>query len=185
MRHYERLAEQDRLSRSTIVDALEVLRQLAGFTDDDRAVIRIGPFRLPSGELVGLVDILFEAASQAKICVVSLPTASQFMAIRPGYSRRDRFDIARLDGTAVDGAGKVVLADGRRLRAVEVMPAHLPLEPSELDWRIPQNEAGTRIEPPVSLPRAKSQFPDAVAEAEPLDEPPGIRPGARGLTGVP
>ena len=25
----------------------------------------------------------------------------------------------------------------------------------------------------------------AVAEAEPLDEPPGRRPGARGLTGVP
>ena len=42
-----------------------------------------------------------------------------------------------------------------------------------------------RTEPPVSLPSAKSQAPDATAEAEPLDEPPGSRPGARGLTGVP
>ena len=36
----------------------------------------------------------------------------------------------------MDSIGKVVLADGSRLRAVEVMRTHLPLEPSELDWRI-------------------------------------------------
>ena len=36
----------------------------------------------------------------------------------------------------VDGIGKVVLADGTNLRAVEVIPAYLPLEPSELDRRI-------------------------------------------------
>jgi hypothetical protein len=37
----------------------------------------------------------------------------------------------------------------------------------------------------VSLPSAKSQAPDATAEAEPLEEPPGTRPRARGLTGMP
>ena len=42
-----------------------------------------------------------------------------------------------------------------------------------------------RTDPPVSLPSAKSQAPAAVADADPLDDPPGIRPGARGLTGVP
>src|SRR5947199_253870 len=42
-----------------------------------------------------------------------------------------------------------------------------------------------RTEPPVSLPSAKSQAPAAVAAAEPLDDPPGIRPGARTLAGVP
>ena len=36
-----------------------------------------------------------------------------------------------------------------------------------------------RTEPPVSLPSAKSQTPAATAAAEPLDEPPGRRPGAR------
>ena len=36
-----------------------------------------------------------------------------------------------------------------------------------------------RTEPPVSLPSAKSQAPAATAAAEPLDEPPGMRPGAR------
>ena len=49
----------------------------------------------------------------------------------------------------------------------------------------PQKLAGTRTEPPVSLPSAKSQAPAAVAAADPLDEPPGRRPGARGFTGVP
>ena len=42
-----------------------------------------------------------------------------------------------------------------------------------------------RTDPPVSLPKAKSQAPEAVAVADPLDEPPGRRPGARGLAGVP
>ena len=50
---------------------------------------------------------------------------------------------------------------------------------------MPQNDAGMRTEPPVSLPSAKSQASAASAAAEPLDEPPGMRPGARRLTGVP
>ena len=50
---------------------------------------------------------------------------------------------------------------------------------------MPQNLAGTRTEPPVSVPSAKSTRPAATATADPLDEPPGSRSGARGLTGVP
>src|SRR5580704_1116491 len=49
----------------------------------------------------------------------------------------------------------------------------------------PQKLAGTRTEPPVSVPSAVSQRPAATAAAEPEDEPPGTWPGARGLTGVP
>jgi hypothetical protein len=37
----------------------------------------------------------------------------------------------------------------------------------------------------VSLPSAKSHALAAVAAAEPDDEPPGIRPGARKFVGVP
>src|SRR4026208_1703534 len=51
--------------------------------------------------------------------------------------------------------------------------------------QIPQLLAGTRIEPPVSVPKAKSTNPHATAEADPLDDPPGTRPGARALRGVP
>src|SRR4051812_49956401 len=51
--------------------------------------------------------------------------------------------------------------------------------------QIPQLLAGTRTEPLVSVPSAKSAIPQATAEAEPLDEPPGTRSGAFGLSGVP
>jgi hypothetical protein len=50
---------------------------------------------------------------------------------------------------------------------------------------MPQLPAGTRTDPPVSVPRAKSASPQATADADPLDEPPGTRPGAFRLSGVP
>ena len=49
----------------------------------------------------------------------------------------------------------------------------------------PHRLAGMRIEPPVSLPSAKSTSLPATAAAEPEDEPPGMRPGAATLVGVP
>src|SRR6266850_147811 len=49
----------------------------------------------------------------------------------------------------------------------------------------PQKLAGTRTEPPVSVPSAVSHNPAATAAADPDDDPPGTRSGARGLSGVP
>ena len=46
---------------------------------------------------------------------------------------------------------------------------------------MPQNAAGQRTEPPVSVPRARSARPDATAAAEPPEEPPGTRETSRGL----
>ena len=45
--------------------------------------------------------------------------------------------------------------------------------------------AGTRPEPAVSVPSANGTRPRATATAEPELDPPGIRPGASGLLGVP
>ena len=45
----------------------------------------------------------------------------------------------------------------------------------------PHNAAGWRIDPPVSLPRARGVMPAATAAAEPPDEPPGTREGSSGL----
>ena len=50
---------------------------------------------------------------------------------------------------------------------------------------IPQQAAGIRMEPPVSVPRATSASPAATATADPLDDPPGSRRGSAGFTGVP
>jgi hypothetical protein len=51
--------------------------------------------------------------------------------------------------------------------------------------KMPQLLAGTLIDPPVSVPRAKSTIPQATADADPLDDPPGTRSGALGFNGVP
>ena len=49
----------------------------------------------------------------------------------------------------------------------------------------PQQAAGIRTDPPVSVPSAVSASPAATATAEPLDEPPGRRCGSAGFTGIP
>src|SRR5205085_5851819 len=49
----------------------------------------------------------------------------------------------------------------------------------------PQNDAGKRMEPPVSVPRLPSAKPAATATAEPPDEPPGTRVRSHGLRALP
>lgn len=49
----------------------------------------------------------------------------------------------------------------------------------------PHRLAGTRIEPPESVPSEKSASPLETDDAEPLEEPPGMRSGALPLRGVP
>jgi hypothetical protein len=58
---HKRLLEELRKSRRTIADAIEVLRDAGGFSDHDHAEVRIGPLHLSSGDVVSLVDVLFEA----------------------------------------------------------------------------------------------------------------------------
>jgi hypothetical protein len=136
MRRYERLSEEDRNSRRTMADAVEVLREKAGFGNNDRAEISIGRLKLPSAEVVGLVQIIFDPRRSDEACVVSLPTSKQFKAYRANARERDCFDIAELHGAVLDGSGNVLLTNDTALRAVEVIPARLPLEPTEFDWRI-------------------------------------------------
>src|SRR6476646_4512655 len=45
----------------------------------------------------------------------------------------------------------------------------------------PQNEAGCRIDPPVSEPREATAVPCATTAADPPLDPPGTRSGATGL----
>ena len=52
---------------------------------------------------------------------------------------------------------------------------------------MPQQAAGTRIDPAVSVPKAISAIPLATATAEPHEEPPGMRARMKlnGFLGVP
>jgi hypothetical protein len=136
MSEFQRLFEEDRRSRRTIADAIEVLRQTCDFNSHDRAEIRIGPLRLSSGDVVGLVDVQFPVRD--KVFIVSLPTSAQFRANCGGASQRGCFEIDRLDGAVVAFDGNVRLKDGATLSAVEVIPTRVLHDPTELDWRIVQ-----------------------------------------------
>jgi hypothetical protein len=136
MAEFQRLFEEDRKSRRTIADAIEVLRQACDFNSNDRAEIGIGSLRLSPRDVVGLVVVGFKAPVGDKISIVSLPTSVQFRAIRHGASQRECFEIFRLDGAVVDADANVLLKEGGTLTAVEVIPTLLLNQPTELDGRI-------------------------------------------------
>jgi hypothetical protein len=130
------LREEQRNHRFTVSDAIDVLPMSAGFGDDDFAEIRIGRMCLPSGEVVGLPNVFFSSDALGKTLVVSLATSAQFNAKRRGEADARLFGIFELDRAKVNNNGSVRLLDGTVLRAVDVIPANLPLKPSELDWLI-------------------------------------------------
>src|SRR5262249_62092725 len=49
----------------------------------------------------------------------------------------------------------------------------------------PQKTAGTRMEPPMSLPTSRALSPAAIAAALPPLDPPGVRPRSHGLLARP
>src|SRR5215204_5923590 len=101
MKGYERIAEDKRLQRRTVQDALAVLRTKAGFTDADRAEFHVFGMRLASEAEVALIDLRYDNPFREKIAIVSLPTSSFFRAVRWGATKRQRFPIALLDGSTV------------------------------------------------------------------------------------
>lgn len=136
MQHHELLREEERNHRFTVSHAIDVLLKSAGFGDDDFAEIHVGILPLPSRDMVGLANVFFDSRTLGKTLVVSLATSAEFRAKRQGEADARRFSIFELDGAKVNNNGIVRLSDGAVLRAVEVIPAKLPLKPSDLDWRI-------------------------------------------------
>src|SRR5713226_6208348 len=136
MKHHERLREGERNQRLTVSHAIDVLANDADFGDDDFAEIEVGILSLPSQEKVGLANVFFNSRSLGKVLVVSLATSAEFWAIRQGEVEACRYRIFELNGAKVDNSGVVRLSGGAVLRAVTVIPAKLPLKPSELDFRI-------------------------------------------------
>jgi hypothetical protein len=133
---YKVLGEGESIKRRTVADAIEVLHKRVGFEGHDRAQIRLGPMRLPSGDIVSLIGIFFESAVHQKTFVVWLPTAVKFRAILQGQSVINQFDIDRLQEATLDDAGNVKLRDDTSMRAVEIIPARLPYKLSRSDCTI-------------------------------------------------
>jgi hypothetical protein len=133
---YVRFADETRAQRRTVLDALEVQRLCAGFSDDDVADIQVVGLRLPSNEVVGLVQILVASPSNRQISIVGLPAARQFRARSISSGALVSLEISLLDRATVDGRGNVTLADGSSVRSAQIIPVNLPSEPSDLDWKI-------------------------------------------------
>src|SRR5215207_4878805 len=104
-----------------------------------------------------------EATSEA---AVNVGSRSRIPSATPATSRAI--------GPTVSSDGASGLTPSRGMRPCVV------LSPT-----VPQQADGVRIDPAVSVPMATSASPRATATAEPLDDPPGIRAGSSGLTGVP
>ena len=84
------------------------------------------------GECTAIVVVAFPDLA----CYVSLPSAGRFSALPETGSQRKMFEISRLDEARVCPDGSVVLGDGSRLRAVEVLPTHLKYHLSALEEHI-------------------------------------------------
>lgn len=136
MHRYEWLQQEQRQKRRGIADVIEVLLRYGAFHHVLATQIRVDALRLPSQEIVGLVAVFAESAAEETTFILTLPTSKQFRAARQGSPKVEEFDIFRLDGATVDSGGAVTLADGTRLRAVEVIPSLLPYHVTELDWCI-------------------------------------------------
>jgi len=130
MQPYLGLDEAGRTRRRTAADAFEVVRQKLGVGEITRAEIRLAFFALPWGEWTAGVTVLFPDLGR----YVALPASARFSA-RTDLPQRQTFEIAVLEGAEICSDGSVLLKDGRRLRAVEVMPTPLH-RPSALDERI-------------------------------------------------
>jgi catechol 2,3-dioxygenase-like lactoylglutathione lyase family enzyme len=134
MSECEALGEKERKKRRTIADAIDALQKNAGFDGDDRGQIQLGRIRLPSRQVVSLTWVSFESATHQKTFIVKLPTATRFKATSQGQLLIG--DIGLLEGASLDEKGNVELQDGTLIRAVEIVPAPLPYNISDLDSAI-------------------------------------------------
>jgi hypothetical protein len=117
-----------------MADAVEALVASASFNNGDRAKVLSGPLKLPSEKIVWLALVVFDGADGTEGHVVRFRAAEKFSAIED--DKPATFEMQVLDGAIVDFNGVVTLLDGRRLRAVEIIPAQMPYDLSELDFKI-------------------------------------------------
>ena len=132
---YQRFAEDERIHRRTVSDAVEVLRTLPGFDESATATVWLSALPLPSGQLPYLVDVKYLDPVSSVACCVSLPTSDGFTA-RRADGRKSRYPIERLEGASVNFDAQVTLSNGDSLRNVEMITAHMPPEPTARQRRI-------------------------------------------------
>src|SRR5438445_10511295 len=125
-----------------------------------------------------------DTSAQARAVSASRPDTQPAGTARrgacSGWAGSDSPPIIEYAAAAVATSGAIgPSVSSERLRGITPIVSMLPS--AGLKPTTPHSEAGTRIEPPVSLPIAQSHIRIATATAEPPDEPPAPRLGSWGL----
>ena len=107
---------------------------------------------------------------------------------RGGAKKPDRADRGRRSRSSVSAASRTERVSGptwSRLKPSGSTPKRLTRPYVGLSPTVPQNDAGIRIEPPVSLPIAMNTIWVATAAPDPPLDPPGLCCGFHGLRTAP
>ena len=136
MQQYVTLAEGIKHNRRSVADAIDLLTKHADFRANNLAKIHTLLLPLPAKERLFQLCVVFENSAAETTFLVWLPTSSCFKGKTLDKGRADKLETADLNGASIDFEGNVFLTTGAQLRAVDVIPAPLPAELSDLEWRI-------------------------------------------------
>lgn len=125
-----------RSSMRSVADALEALRNAECLLGDSVVEIRTRPLPSRSSEAPSIVLVVCRTSGLRHTWGVALPTSWVFKGRRVGQEATESFEISLLDRARVDKDGIVTLSDGTCLQAVNVIPAVLPWELTQLEKRI-------------------------------------------------
>jgi hypothetical protein len=128
--------DEGKNKRRTVADAVEVLCKHGNFRECDHAIIRVDPLPLPSCEPIAQVHAVFDGLIDNLTYFVWLPSSGKCKGRRERLPGLEVLDIFELSGGIIHFDGSVMLQNGTLFRAVEVIPALLPHELSDLDWCI-------------------------------------------------
>src|ERR1700754_4701692 len=136
MQRYVTLAEGNKHNRRSVADAIDLLTAHADFRANNLAKIHTLLLPLPTKERLFQLCVVFENSATETMFLVWLPTSSCFKGKSLDKGQVDELETVDLDGASIDLEGNVFLTTGAQLRAVEVIPATLPYDLSDLEWRI-------------------------------------------------
>jgi hypothetical protein len=130
------LAEGTKHNRRSVADAIEVLVAYTNFQVGGVGKIAAGIFPFPSKDPLAQLCVGYTDLAAGVTFLVWLPICSRFQATYTDQQSTRKFGVFDLNDATVDFSGNVFLTSGARLRGVEVVPAKLPYELSDLERRI-------------------------------------------------
>jgi hypothetical protein len=130
------LAEGTKRNRRSVADAIEVLATYANFRVGSIGKIATGLFPFPSKDPLAQLYVGYTDLAEGVTFVVWLPICNSAKATHVNQRSPYPLNVFDLNDATVDFHGNVVLTSGARLRGVEVIPASLPYELSDLERRI-------------------------------------------------